>query len=74
MAEDRFVRVEVLDPGLGLPAPERASAGSGWQYHQAAPDPQWPGGWGLSIVESLADRWGVVQDDLTTVWFEVTVP
>ena len=72
-AEETCVRVEVLDPGLGLPQPERVSAEGGWQYQQAAPDPQWPGGWGLSIVESLADRWGVVQNDITTVWFEVTV-
>jgi anti-sigma regulatory factor (Ser/Thr protein kinase) len=72
-AEESRVRVEVLDPGQGLPAPERMSLGGGWQYQQAAPDPEWPGGWGLSIVESLADRWGVVHNDLTTVWFEVTV-
>ena len=72
-AQESCVRVEVLDPGHGLPEPARVSPEGGWQYQQAAPDPEWPGGWGLSIVESLADRWGVVQNELTTVWFEVTV-
>jgi anti-sigma regulatory factor (Ser/Thr protein kinase) len=67
------VRAEVMDEGLGLPAPEQTSAEGGWEYQQLAPDPEWPGGWGLSIVERLADRWGVVQNDETTVWFEVAI-
>jgi anti-sigma regulatory factor (Ser/Thr protein kinase) len=28
-------------------------------------------GFGLYLVEQLADRWGVVRGDLTCVWFEV---
>ena len=73
VCEPGAVRVEVLDPGHGLPAPEQISPEGGWQYHQVRPDPDWPGGWGLSLVENLADRWGVVQDRGTTVWFEVAV-
>lgn len=30
-----------------------------------------PGGWGLCLVDSLADRWGVDRDDGTAVWFEM---
>jgi anti-sigma regulatory factor (Ser/Thr protein kinase) len=30
-----------------------------------------PGGWGLCLVDRLADRWGVDCDDATAVWFEV---
>jgi anti-sigma regulatory factor (Ser/Thr protein kinase) len=73
VCEPRALRVEVLDIGLGLPPPERGSAGGGWRYEQAWPDPDWPGGWGLGLVESLSDRWGVVQNGGTTVWFEVTL-
>ena len=30
-----------------------------------------PGGWGLCLVDRLADRWGVRDGDATSVWFEV---
>src|SRR5436190_7671607 len=56
VSEPKAVRVEVLDPGTGLPTPQQVSPGGGWQYQQISPDPEWPGGWGLSLVESLADR------------------
>jgi hypothetical protein len=29
------------------------------------------GGWGLFLVEKLADRWGVARNSLTRVWFEI---
>jgi hypothetical protein len=29
-------------------------------------------GWGLYLVDRLADRWGIVTGDGTTVWFELT--
>lgn len=29
-----------------------------------------PGGWGLMLVDGIADRWGV-EDGPTTVWFEL---
>jgi anti-sigma regulatory factor (Ser/Thr protein kinase) len=73
VSEGKALRAEVVDRGLGLPAPERSQPEGRWQYRQSEPDPDWPGGWGLSIVETLADRWGVVQDDHTMVWFEVAV-
>jgi hypothetical protein len=28
-------------------------------------------GWGLYLVDRLADRWGVTSDVGTTVWFEL---
>ena len=30
-----------------------------------------PGGWGLYLVDQLADRWGVARDHLNRVWFEM---
>ena len=53
------LRVEVSDHGTGfqrrVPAPERGS-GSGW---------------GLYLVDQLADRWGVDRDEAVHVWFEI---
>ena len=34
-------------------------------------DPDRPGGWGLALVESMSDRWGIERGDRTRVWFEL---
>lgn len=60
--EDATLRVEVHDPG------------GGFVPTAPAPDPARPSGWGLYLVEELADRWGVDSDDRTLVWFEVDRP
>jgi anti-sigma regulatory factor (Ser/Thr protein kinase) len=60
-ADDDVVRVEVSDTGEGfVPNP-------GVREQQALE----PGGWGLVLVERLADRWGVETNDQTMVWFEL---
>ena len=53
------LRVEVHDPGRGfeLKAPPE--------------DPLRASGWGLVLVEELADRWGVDGTPRTRVWFEM---
>ena len=53
------VRVEVADPGGGF-EPLPRTAGS-----------DLASGWGLYLVEQLADRWGVEAEDETRVWFEI---
>ena len=53
------VRIEVHDPGRGFelkPPPD---------------DPLRASGWGLVLVEELADRWGVDHSPRTRVWFEM---
>lgn len=59
--DDDTVRVEVTDAGPGFvrrtPRP-----------HPEGPD---PGGWGLVLVDRLADRWGVEREGSTRVWFEI---
>jgi anti-sigma regulatory factor (Ser/Thr protein kinase) len=56
---ENSLRVEVADPGEGFePKPRDA-------------DRTRPGGWGLVLVDQLADRWGVARDQLTRVWFEM---
>jgi len=56
--EDRRLRVEVVDDGGGFVPVER---------NRPATE---VGGWGLHLVQSLADRWGVV-GDTSRVWFEI---
>jgi len=54
---DRTLRVEVIDPGRnGDPVPRE-------------PDPG--GGWGLRLVATLANRWGVQRANRMVVWFEL---
>lgn len=53
------LRVEVADTGEGFtPTPRDL-------------DRTRPGGWGLYLVDRIADRWGVARDNRTRVWFEV---
>jgi anti-sigma regulatory factor (Ser/Thr protein kinase) len=51
------VRLEVTDEGPGFQIP----------HH----DPDRQGGWGLALVESMSDRWGIERGDRTRVWFEL---
>jgi anti-sigma regulatory factor (Ser/Thr protein kinase) len=51
-------RAEVVDQGDGLTATVRNRV-----------DPHAPGGWGLPLVDTLADRWGA-HEGSTHVWFE----
>jgi anti-sigma regulatory factor (Ser/Thr protein kinase) len=55
------IRVAVSDPGDGFVAEPRlptASEGTGW---------------GLYLVDRIADRWGVLTKDRNEVWFEIDV-
>ena len=56
------VRVEVTDPGKGF------------EFDGPADDPDTVEGWGLYLVATLSDRWGVAggdRDGSTSVWFEL---
>jgi anti-sigma regulatory factor (Ser/Thr protein kinase) len=54
------VRVVVTDPGVGFDSPS------------THPRPRRNSGWGLYLVDRLADRWGVASNGDTRVWFEVS--
>lgn len=58
VSSDR-IRGEVLDPGRGF------------RHVARAPSEDRLSGWGLQIVDRIADRWGVDHDDVTRVWFEL---
>jgi serine phosphatase RsbU (regulator of sigma subunit)/integral membrane sensor domain MASE1/anti-sigma regulatory factor (Ser/Thr protein kinase) len=54
-----LVRVEVSD------------SGPGFEPSDDEQDDDSASGWGLYIVDRLADRWGVTSDNGTRVWFEI---
>jgi anti-sigma regulatory factor (Ser/Thr protein kinase) len=54
------VRVEVADPGKGFEPEPRTDDGASR-----------PGGWGLYLVDRIADRWGIVRNRMNRVWFEI---
>lgn len=57
------VRVEVTDPGQGFD----------WEHHRRQQRPRREGGFGLALVDRIADRWGIQREhQLTQVWFELT--
>lgn len=58
---DRQVRVEVTDHGQGFPRESRG----------VTPDQE--GGFGLYLVEQLAESWGVVRNSVTRVWFALAL-
>jgi anti-sigma regulatory factor (Ser/Thr protein kinase) len=61
--DDDSIRVEVADRGDGFePAPRDPT------------DNGKVGGWGLYLVDRIADRWGVACNGLTRVWFEIEDP
>jgi anti-sigma regulatory factor (Ser/Thr protein kinase) len=45
--------------------------GDGFEDVEPAPDPARGGGFGLMLVDKLADRWGIARNDSFCVWFEV---
>jgi len=50
---------------------EVADGGSGFETGQPLPSMYQDSGWGLYLVEQIADRWGVDHDPGTRVWFEI---
>jgi anti-sigma regulatory factor (Ser/Thr protein kinase) len=59
--EQERVRVVVSDPGGGFDAMPRLPTASE------------SSGWGLYLVDRIADRWGVIAKDRSEVWFEIDV-
>jgi anti-sigma regulatory factor (Ser/Thr protein kinase) len=67
--DDISVRVRATSSGVRL---EVADFGQGFEPPAiSGHDPAQPGGWGLYIVDQLADRWGVVRDSGTRLWLEI---
>lgn len=56
------VRVVVSDPGM-----------AGFVAEPRLPTASESSGWGLYLVDRIADRWGVITKDRSEVWFEIDV-
>jgi anti-sigma regulatory factor (Ser/Thr protein kinase) len=54
------VRGRVCDSGPGFDV-----------LSEPRPQPGLKGGWGLPIVETISDRWGVERNSCACVWFEI---
>ena len=59
---DGVLRCTVSDPGPGFEKPQMVK-----------PHFDRPGGFGLVILDSVSDRWGLTRDELFRVWFEIAV-
>lgn len=62
VVSDRGLRVDVIDHGTGF------------ARRPGTDEPDYSGGWGLFLVEELSDRWGIVRNGNTCVWFELVKP
>lgn len=60
IVRDDAVRVEVRDPGPGFTPPAEVGR-----------EPEAGAGWGLYLLSTLSDRWGVSSEGSTSVWFEL---
>ncbi len=60
--QDGVLRCTVSDPGAGFEIPDVVK-----------PHTDRPGGFGLVILDSVADSWGVERDELFRVWCELAV-
>jgi anti-sigma regulatory factor (Ser/Thr protein kinase) len=60
MSEPAGVRVEVADPGPGFTQDDRRQ-----------PSRTGGGGYGLFLVDKVANRWGVSRNREARVWFEI---
>jgi anti-sigma regulatory factor (Ser/Thr protein kinase) len=72
-AERELVHLDVSTGGREGAVRVEVSDGGGGFEHRArdADDLDTPGGWGLHLVDQLADRWGVETGRRTRVWFEL---
>jgi anti-sigma regulatory factor (Ser/Thr protein kinase) len=69
-AEREVVMLAVMTAG-GTVRVEVSDAGTGFRPGERSTDLDEPGGWGLQLVDQLADRWGVETGRRTRVWFEI---
>jgi anti-sigma regulatory factor (Ser/Thr protein kinase) len=70
LKEDDLIRLSVWE-SAGRVRVEVTDLGDGFRPRVPDPDPLNPTGWGLYLVDRLADRWGVATNGETRVWFEV---
>ena len=68
--EDDVIEIEVRATAAGVRA-SVSDPGPGFVPQARTRDLDEPGGWGLELVERMAERWGVERAEGTSVWFEL---
>jgi anti-sigma regulatory factor (Ser/Thr protein kinase) len=68
--EDDVIEIEVRPTPVGVRACV-TDPGTGFSPRRRARSAEEPGGWGLELVDRLAERWGVERAERTSVWFEL---
>ncbi len=71
---DGAVIVLTVHMSAGTVRVEVADAGPGFEPEPPNPSMYQTSGWGLYLVEQIADRWGVARDSGSQVWFELDRP
>jgi anti-sigma regulatory factor (Ser/Thr protein kinase) len=68
-SDSDWIRLHAVvdDDGLHVSVSDR---GEGFTPQPRSPSRSEPGGWGLMLVDGIADRWGVERGP-STVWFEL---
>jgi anti-sigma regulatory factor (Ser/Thr protein kinase) len=61
------LKLSVTPAGFRVKVTDR---GEGFEHHVPSPHPR-EGGFGLFLVDRLADRWGQCRTEGSTVWFEL---
>ena len=66
------IRINVSQEQVRLEVTDR---GPGFEFEQRSPEQDLEGGWGLYLVDRLADRWGIRSErDSSLVWAEIERP
>ena len=64
------VELQVVSRPTGVRV-EVSDCGKGFEPHPRAPGQAVDSGWGLHLVDQIADRWGVDAGGRKRVWFEI---
>ena len=73
-ASDGAVIMLTVHMSEGMVRVEVADSGPGFEPEPPNPSMYQTSGWGLYLVEQIADRWGVARGSGSQVWFELDRP
>jgi two-component sensor histidine kinase len=72
--EDEVIELELGALDGGRVIVQVSDPGTGFEHTPRDQPLDEVGGWGLVLIESMAENWGVDHDERTCVWFELAPP
>ena len=72
--EDEVIELELAALEGGRVRVQGSDPGTGFEHTPRDQPLDEEGGWGLVLIESMAERWGVEHEGRTRVWFELAPP